>query len=202
MAQLLGTLYHVPFYFVSVRLRTPTQSSVCVLPISCSLLASFVLVSQLIGRSGHSRWAIWSGWLLTTLGAGLLFLFGTRTPTAVWVTVFIVFGSGNGALLPAINHNIQTIADHEGPEQAATLYTFFRSLGMAVGVATSGNAFQNLMARRLRASALSEAIAMDAEAYVQVVRAMVKQIPSDDRSWRLMLMGSRVCFSFSWDRAR
>lgn len=114
---------------------------------------------------------------MTTLGAGLLLLLGTHSTPAVWVTVFIIFGLGNGTLLSAINFSIQAIANPGNAGQAASMYTFFRSLGMAVGVAVGGNVFQNLMAHHLRASALPEAIARDAEAYIQVLRSMSETNP-------------------------
>ncbi|KAK5203644.1 hypothetical protein LTR41_010671 [Exophiala xenobiotica] len=169
---LLCTLYYIPFYFASVRLRTPIQSSICILPLSCSLLPGSAVVSQLISHTGLYQWAIWSGWLVTTLGAGLLLLLGTHSTPAVWVTIFIIFGLGNGALLSAINFSIQAIAYPGDAGRAASMYTFFRSLGMAVGVAVGGNVFQNTMAHRLRDSALSEEIARHAEAYIQVLRNM------------------------------
>lgn len=109
---------------------------------------------------------------MTTLGAGLLLLLGTHSTPAVWVTIFIIFGLGNGALLSAINFSIQAIAYPGDAGRAASMYTFFRSLGMAVGVAVGGNVFQNTMAHRLRDSALSEEIARHAEAYIQVLRNM------------------------------
>ena len=52
------------------------------------------------------------------------------------------------------------------------MYTFFRSLGMAVGVAVGGNVFQNRMAHRLQHLGLPTFIARNAEGYVQILKSM------------------------------
>ena len=178
ITQLLCTLYYVPFYFASVRLRTPMQASVCLLPISCSLLPGSAVVSRIISHTGQYRWALWSGWTITTLGAGLLLLLDESTETYAWTIIFLVYGAGNGSLLSAINFSIQTSSGSRNAGRAASMYTFVRSFGMAVGVTVGGNVFQNSMARHLRHSSLSERIASDAEAYIQVLRNLAKVDPT------------------------
>ena len=46
------------------------------------------------------------------------------------------------------------------------MYTFFRSLGMCVGVTIGGNVFQNVMAHFLSKAGVSTSIAKDAEAFI------------------------------------
>lgn len=55
---------------------------------------------------------------------------------------------------------------------AASMYGFMRSLGMPVGVAVAGTAFQNAMAARLSQHGLPESIAHDSERYVYVLHEM------------------------------
>jgi MFS family permease len=109
---------------------------------------------------------------MTTLGAGLLLLLDIHSTPEIWVTVFMIFGMGNGTLLSGMSFNIRAIANPGDARQAAGMFTMFGSLGMAVGVAIGGNVFQNLMAHHLREVALPEAIARDAEAYIQILRGM------------------------------
>jgi hypothetical protein len=106
------------------------------------------------------------------MGSGLLLLLDASTSPYAWVTVFLVFGLGNGCLLSAVNFSIQASAGVDRAGQAAGMYTFFRSLGMAVGVAVGGNVFQNLMARRLQHFGLSKLIARNAEAYIRILQSM------------------------------
>jgi MFS family permease len=123
-------------------------------------------VSRVISYTGRYRWAIWSGWSIATLGSGLLLLLDEATSPYAWITIFLIFGLGNGCLLSAINFSIQASAGVDRAGKAASMYTFFRSLGMAVGVAVGSNAFQNVMARRLQHFGLPTAIAKNAESYI------------------------------------
>lgn len=147
------------------------------LPVTCLLLPGSILVSILTSRLGRFRWAIWIGWAITTVGAGLLVLLDRDTPTAVWASILAVFGIGNGMVLTSVNVGIQAISRVEDCGRAGAMYAFMRSLGMAVGVAVGGTVFQNVMILRLRQLGLPEAIAHNAEAFVEQLRAMDPKDP-------------------------
>jgi predicted MFS family arabinose efflux permease len=70
----------------------------------------------------------------------------------------LVFGVGNDMLLSAINFGIQTLVRTEDAGRAVSMYTFMRSLGMAIGVAVGGTVFQNVMTYKIREWELSESI--------------------------------------------
>ena len=194
LSKLLCTLYYVPFYFASVRFQSPIQASVCLLPISCSLLPASAVVSRIISRTGQYRWALWSGWTMNTLGAGLLLLLDGSTPTYAWTMIFLVFGVGNGSLLSAINFSVQTSSGSRNAGRAASMYTFVRSFGMAIGVTVGGNVFQNWMARLLRHFSLSAHIAGDAEGYIQVLRNMDKTDPTRSAILQAYIHGFHAVF--------
>jgi Na+/melibiose symporter-like transporter len=120
-----------------VRGGTPVDSGVNIFPVVCLLLPSSVVVSVLTTVMGRFRWAIWGGWVLTTLGSGLLLLLDKETKTAVWAGVFAVFGVGNGMVLTSVNIGTQAISEPENCGRAASMYAFIRTLGMSVGVAVS-----------------------------------------------------------------
>lgn len=75
-------------------------------------------------------------------------------------------------ILTSVNIGIQAISRVEDSVMAASMYGFMRSLGMPVGVAVAGTAFQNAMASRLASYGLSESIAHDSERYVYVLHSM------------------------------
>ncbi len=132
------------------------------------------MVGAVITRTGRFRWAILTGWVLTTVAAGLMTgLWHAHTVTAVWVVTLVVLGVGHGLLLNALNCASQAVVSLPGDEGAAVaMYAFLRSFGMAVGVGIGGSIFQNLIRTALRASHLPTSIAADAEAYVAVLRKM------------------------------
>ena len=79
-----------------------------------------------------------------------------------------------GMLVGAVNVSIQASVAPEVTGEAAVMYAFFRSLGMAVGVSVGGTVFQNQMRRKLEDLGVERAreLARDAEGFVQVVKNM------------------------------
>jgi len=122
---------------MSVRDTAPIQSGINIFPVLFLLLPGSIVVSIITTRIGRFRWAIWSGWVITTAGCGLFTLLDLHTKTAVWAGVFVVFGVGSGMLLSSINFGIQSISKSEDCGRAACMYSFVRSMGMSIGVAVS-----------------------------------------------------------------
>ncbi|KAH7070919.1 major facilitator superfamily domain-containing protein [Paraphoma chrysanthemicola] len=165
-------LYYVPFYLMSVRAMSATDAGKGMLPAVCLLIPGSIIVSILTSRLGRFRWAIWGGWGVTTLACGLLILYGLNTPWAVFYVVLAVFGVGTGMVLTSVNVGIQAISKPEDCAMAASMYGFFRSLGMPLGVALAGTVFQNAMSDRLSTFGLPTAIAHDSERWIFVLRTM------------------------------
>lgn len=187
-------MYYVPFYFASVLLKSPVFSGVDLLPLSCFLLPGSIAVSQIIARFGRFRWAIWSGWILTTVGTGLLILLDGKTKTSVWFAISPVFGIGNGMVLSALNFGIQTIVRPEDAGRAASMYAFMSSLGMTVGVAIGGTVFQNVMAYKIRELGLSENIARQAEEFVAVLKTLADSDPVRIKATQAYVYGFKGVF--------
>ncbi|KAK1995829.1 major facilitator superfamily transporter [Colletotrichum falcatum] len=169
---LFCALYYIPFYFLSVRFVTPTQSGLNLFPVTCLLLPGSIIVSVLTSRLGRFRWAIWSGWAITAAGCGLLVLLDEDTSTTMWAVYLAVFGIGNGMVLTSVNVGTQAISRVEDCGRAACMYAFARTLGMSVGVAVGGTTFQNVMADRLRDLGLPDAIAKNAEVFATRLAAL------------------------------
>nr|XP_036574732.1 major facilitator superfamily transporter [Colletotrichum truncatum]KAF6781197.1 major facilitator superfamily transporter [Colletotrichum truncatum] len=187
-------LYYIPFYFTSIRSVTPTQSGIDLLPVTCLLLPGSIVVSVLTSRLGRFRWAVWSGWAITSVGCGLLLLMDENTTTALWATYLAVFGIGNGMVLTSVNVATQAISRVEDCGRAACMYAFMRTLGMSVGVAVGGTTFQNVMANRLRELSLPEKIAYNAEAFALELAAMASEDPLRVGAMSAYLRGFRGVF--------
>lgn len=165
--KLFCALYYVPLYFTAVKSHGPIVSGLDILTVTGFLLPGSIVVSFLTTRLGRFRWAVWLGWAVTSVATGLFLLFDIDTPTATWVTILAIFGLGNGMVLTSVNVAIQAISKAEDCGRAAAMYAFMRSLGMSVGVAVGGTTFQNIMSRKLRELGLPDAIAKNAEAFVE-----------------------------------
>lgn len=85
----------------------------------------------LVSHTGRYRTGVWTGWLLTTLGTGLLCLLDVNTNTVEWIILNLVGGFGIGVLFSAMSFAIQASASASGEDSgfAIAMFSFFRSLG-------------------------------------------------------------------------
>lgn len=157
---------------MSVLGKSSTQAGVDLFPAVCLLIPGSIVVSVLTSRLGRFRWAIWGGWGVTTVACGLFILFDLHTKMVLFAVVLSIFGVGTGMVLTSVNVGIQAIALPEDAAMAASMYGFFRSLGMPLGVALSGTVFQNAMSKKLQDYGLPGSIAHDSERWVFVLREM------------------------------
>lgn len=89
------------------------------------------MVSILTSKLGTFRWAIWAGWFVTTLACGLQMLLDIHTSMSVIFVVLALIGIGTGMVLTSVNVGVQAISKPEDCAMAASMYGFFRSLGMS-----------------------------------------------------------------------
>jgi MFS family permease len=133
-----------------------------------ALIPAAMAVGRLITKTGSYRWAIWIGWVLTTLGTGLTILWDAPSSTTLWVLSLVFLGFGHGFLLNALNCASQAVCKPGDEGAAAAMYAFLRSFGMALGVGIGGSVFQNVMKIKLRALHLSTLYVWNAEAYLKI----------------------------------
>lgn len=169
-------LYYLPLYYEAVKEYSPIVSGVALFPETFTVAPSAMVVGILTTRWGHYRWAIWLGWLLSTLGVSLICFIKVDTSIPAWIFLNIVPGIGLGLLFPSLGFAIQASATSDTLAIAVGMFSFFRAMGQAIGVAIGGVVFQNRMYHNLlqypslapRASEYSQ----DAAGLVQVIREM------------------------------
>jgi len=186
---LFCALYYIPFYFTAVKFESPTKSGLDIFPVTCLMLPGSIIISLITTRTGRYRWAIWSGWVVTAIGCGLLVLFDEDTSTPVWVVILAIFGIGHGMLLTSVNVGIQAVSRVEDSGRAAAMYAFMRTMGMSIGVAVGGTVFQNVMASKLDELGLPVDIAHNSEAFVKTMSLLDPQDPKRIASIQAYLAG-------------
>ncbi|KAL3481047.1 major facilitator superfamily domain-containing protein [Aspergillus californicus] len=169
-------LYYQPLYYEAVKGYTPIMAGVALFPATFTVAPSAAVVGILVTKYGHYRWAIWLGWLLSTFGLGLLCYMDVDTSIPAWVFINIIPGLGLGLLFPSIGFAIQASATNETLAIAVGMFSFFRAMGQAVGVAIGGVIFQNRMYANLLTypglAPMASEYSQDAAGLVQVIRAM------------------------------
>jgi MFS family permease len=170
------SLYYLPLYFEAVKEYSPVIAGVASFPDSFSIAPSAIAIGILITRTGHYRWTIWLGWILLTLGMGLICILKSNTSIPSWVFLMSVSGLGLGILFPSLIFAIQASAKPGQLAMAVTMCSFFRSFGQAIGVAIGGSIFQNRMHANLLAypalAPYADEYSKDAAALVEVIRSM------------------------------
>lgn len=169
-------LYYLPLYYEAVKQYSPIIAGVAVFPETFTVAPASIIVGVAVSMTGRFRWAIWSGWSLTVLGMGLLYLLGPKIKVPAFVFLNLTPGLGMGLLLASMNLAAQAAATERHVGFAAAMYIFMRSLGQGVGVAVGGVVFQSQFAVELRKypdlARNATALAQDASGLVQVIKAM------------------------------
>ncbi|KAL8946725.1 MAG: hypothetical protein Q9222_006917 [Ikaeria aurantiellina] len=173
---LWSLLYYLPLYYEAAKGFTPIISGVALFPETFTVAPASIVVGVLITVTGRYRWAIWSGWVLTVLGTGLLYLLDVQTSTVAWVFLNLVGGLGMGMLFPSMAFAIQASQTNKHLAFAVAMFSFFRAFGQAIGVAVGGTVFQNQMKIKLSAypalASKADEYSKDASSLVQIIKAM------------------------------
>ena len=169
-------LYYLPLYYEAVMAYSVIIVGVAVFPETFTITPMSILVGIAASITGRYRWAIWSGWSLTVLGMGLLYLLGPDTSLPSYVFLNLIPGVGLGLLFSCMNLATQAAATEKYVGFAAAMYIFMRSLGQGIGVAIGGVIFQSQFAVELRRypdlAGNSTTLVQDASALVQVIKAI------------------------------
>ncbi|CAP79873.1 putative transporter [Penicillium chrysogenum] len=170
------SLYYLPLYYEAVKEYSPIIAGVALFPETFTVAPSGMIAGVLITATGRYRWAIWIGWALSTAGLGLMCLIKVNTSMVGWIFLNIVPGLGLGILFPSLGYAVQASADPENLAIAVAMFSFFRALGQAIGVAVGGVVFQNRMftniSRYPALAPMADAYSKDAAGLVQVIKAM------------------------------
>ena len=179
---LWAILYYMPLFFEGAQDFTPILAGLSALPQSLTVVPCAMIVGVVAAKTAHYRWAIWGGWLLPTLGVGLLYLLSPTTSIPGWIFLMLVSGIGIGLLFPSMALAIQASAPPKDIAIAAAMFTFFRCFGQTVGVAIGGVVFQNRMQANLASypslSASARAYSLDVVALVRTINGLPKHDPT------------------------
>ena len=167
-------LYYQPLYYEAVKGYSPIVAGVALFPATFTVAPMAVVTGITITKTNSYRWTIWAGWIIATLGSGLLILMDVGTSIPKFIFLNLVPGIGLGILFPALQFQLQAASTNEDMAFTVAMFTFFRSFGQALGVAIGGVIFQNEMVAKLKKyphyAAQASELAKDAAALVQMIR--------------------------------
>ncbi|KAI4732836.1 WD40 repeat-like protein [Aureobasidium sp. EXF-12298] len=160
-----ATGYYLVLWLLAVKEMSAVMAGVCELPLGLTIVPISGLTGAAITRVGSYQWAIWLGWVLSTLGMGVMVKLHPETSTVAYVFMFICAGTGLGLLFNSLSAAIQAISPTKDVAYASSMFAFMRSLGLCLGVSIGGTIFQNFLERRLEHYGLSPEIAKQAQVH-------------------------------------
>ncbi|SMR54784.1 unnamed protein product [Zymoseptoria tritici ST99CH_3D1] len=169
---LFTEVYFLCLYLMGVKGFSPFRTGVSFLAFAFIMIPTNGIVGAVIARVGSYRWAIWSGWAISTMSLGLFTLLDVNTPVHAWVPLFLTAGLGQGILFLAHSIASQAACEQKDAAHANCMYSFMRSLGLCFGVSLGGAIFQNLLRMRLIEKRLPAEIAKSAEAFAHLLSNM------------------------------
>ncbi|KAM0714679.1 hypothetical protein Q7P37_009781 [Cladosporium fusiforme] len=189
---LFSEVYLIPMYFFACKLYTPKVTGAALLPLCLTVVPVSGVVGGLISRFRSYRWAVWGGWMLNTLGLGLLALLTPRTPTAAWVAILFCAGLGQGMLLMGQQVVVPASVDKKDESHAVNMYSSLRSLGFCLGLSVgSGVILMNFLKQHKHHSRFDVDFNSGADSFVATVMDMGTS-PSQ--------VQSQEAFSWAWQR--
>ncbi|MBJ6760699.1 MFS transporter [Myxococcaceae bacterium JPH2] len=151
-AVFLASVVFLPLFMVNVVGLSATRAGLTITPLTLGVMAGNVVSGQLVARVGHYK-ALLLGSLALLL-AGFAVMAFTLTPDSgqVEVTVkMVMVGLGLGPSIPLYTVAVQNAVPPERIGVATSASTFFRQLGMTVGVALLGTVFAGTLGGELSA---------------------------------------------------
>ncbi|MEP9369840.1 MDR family MFS transporter [Xanthobacter sp. VNH20] len=129
---------NVPLYFETVRLFTPSQSGLALIPQSAGVVLGAVISGRAMARLTHYKLPAMIGLSVSCTCLVTLALLPDHTPIILWLVLLGLMGIGIGTVLPVSTVAIQNAVLPHQLGTATGTSNFFRALGSAVFVAMLG----------------------------------------------------------------
>ena len=141
---LFGVVFYLPIYFEGVIGDKPLRGAVEALPLSFTVMPFAIITAFGIDYVRKYCWAIWTGWILTTVGMGLMSLLALSSSQASRSGLQVVAGIGLGILYPALSIPMQASVKVDDNGLAIGTFVFARQLGSIIGLALGSAIFTNV----------------------------------------------------------
>jgi predicted MFS family arabinose efflux permease len=146
---MLGSTVFLPLFFQLVLGMQPARAGAMLIPQVVGMLLSSVIGGRIVSRLGHNRPFLLAGIGLEAVALASLAGFAwLGAAPALFLVSMGALGLGMGMGMPNLTTAVQNAVSHAELGAATGAMTFMRSLGGAVGVATSGT----IMTARLNAA--------------------------------------------------
>jgi MFS family permease len=143
---------YLPLFFQAVRLQTPLQSAVSLLPACCGVVGFALLSGVAVELSRRYLWQFWASWITIGIGIGTLSLFDRDSSAAETAGFQIISSIGLGALWTVPVLSMQASAANVDDQALGVgILVAFRLFGALIGLAIASTAFATVFGRSITA---------------------------------------------------
>lgn len=143
---------YLPLFFQAVKLQSPLQSAVSILPSCCGVVGFALLSGVAVEVSRRYLWQFWVSWITIAVGIGTISMFDRGSPIAETAGFQIIAGVGLGALwtVPALSMQASA-ASVEDQALAVGILVAFRLFGALIGLAIASTVFASVFEKSIAA---------------------------------------------------
>ncbi|TFK26921.1 Mfs1.1 [Coprinopsis marcescibilis] len=147
-------MYYIPVYFQACKDASPTQAGI-------SMFGGTMVVGPFIVASGISvtatqkyRPQLWFGWVLLTVGFGVMGIVGAATPSAQPIAFSAILSAGAGIIFSVAYFPVLSPLPVSLNARALALFIFLRVLAQVWGISFGSVILTNELTKRLPAEFL------------------------------------------------
>ncbi|RGP58746.1 hypothetical protein FLONG3_11400, partial [Fusarium longipes] len=169
--------FFLPLYFQAVKMSSPSRSGVQMLPVALIAVPGAALSAFMLSRWGKYKALHVAGFLLMSVGVGLLGLLKENSPPVAWVLVQFIPAVGSGFLLNTLLPAFQASTEEIDQAAATGTWSFIRTLGTVWGVAIAGSIFNSYTKQyaHMVDNELARDILSSGDSYQSATRAFILQ---------------------------
>jgi EmrB/QacA subfamily drug resistance transporter len=150
-AGFLSAFTFLPLYMVNVLELSATRSGLTITPLTLGVVAGNVLSGQLVARVGRYRVLMLVALAVLSVAFSVMgFTLSPDSSQAAVTAKMVLMGLGMGPTIPLYTLAIQNAVPPRQVGVATSSATFFRQLGMTMGVALMGTVFAGTLVSELR----------------------------------------------------
>lgn len=143
---------YLPLFFQAVKLQSPIQSAVSILPSCCGVVGFALLSGIAVEVSRRYLWQFWASWITIAVGIGIVSLFDRDSSVVETAGFQIISGIGLGALwtVPALSMQAGA-ASVEDQALAVGVLVALRLFGALIGLAIASTIFASVFEKSIAA---------------------------------------------------
>lgn len=144
-----GFQFYLPPFFQAVKVSTPTQSALEVLPTTLVIVILAAAGGPLLTRWGRYKPIHVIGFSCMTFGLGLCIMLTKDTPIPAWLIFQLIIATGSGIVISSMLPAVQVKLPDTTTGQSSGSWAFLRGTGSLFGVAIPGAVFNGRFASLL-----------------------------------------------------